>query len=55
MYVCFLKDGKAVNEFVGLKSCSNAKAPGITEAGNSSMTDVCQNWKEKAVALSSDN
>ena len=28
-YVRFLKDGEAVNAFVGFKSCSNAKAPGI--------------------------
>lgn len=40
MYVHFLKDEEAVNAFVGLKSCSNAKAPGITEAVNSAMTDV---------------
>ena len=30
--VRFLKDGEAVNAFVGLTSCSDAKAPGITEA-----------------------
>lgn len=54
VYVCFLKDGGVVNTFVGLKSCSDAKAPGITEAVNSAMTDVCENWKEKAVALGSD-
>ena len=40
MYVHFLKDEEAVNAFVGLKSCSNAKAPGITDAVNSAMTDV---------------
>lgn len=40
MYVHFLKDEEAVNAFVGLKSCSNTKAPGITEAVNSAMTDV---------------
>ena len=54
VYVCFSKDGGVVNTFVGLKSCSDAKAPGITEAVNSAMTDVCENWKEKAVALGSD-
>ena len=54
VYVCFLKDGGAVNTFIGLKSCSDAKALGITEAVNSAMTDVCENWKEKAVALGSD-
>ena len=32
VYVRFLKDGEAVNAFVGLTSCSDAKAPGITEA-----------------------
>lgn len=54
VYVRFLKDGEAVNAFVGLKACSNAKAPGITEAVKSAMTDICGNWKEKAVALGSD-
>jgi len=24
VYVCFVKDGEAVNAYVGLKSCSNA-------------------------------
>ena len=54
VYVPFLKDGEAVNAFAGLKSCPNAKATGITEAVNSAMTDICENWKEKAVALGSD-
>ena len=54
MCVHFLKDGQAFNAFVGLKSSSNAKAPHITEAVNSVMTGVCENWKEKAVALGSD-
>lgn len=51
--VCFLKDGEVVNEFAGLKSCSNAKVLGMTEVVNSKTTDVCENWKEKAVALGS--
>lgn len=51
VHVRFLKDGEAASAFLGLKACSNAKAPGITEAVNSAMTDVCENWKEKAVAL----
>ena len=54
VYVRYLKDGEPVNIFVGLKPCPNAKAPGITEAVNSAMTAVCENWKEKAVALGTD-
>ena len=54
VYVCYLKDGEPVNTFVGLRPCPNAKALGITEAVNSSMRDVCDNWKEKAVALGTD-
>ena len=54
VYVCSLKDGEPVNTFVGLKACSNANAQGITEAMNIAMTDVCENWKEKTVALGSD-
>ena len=48
VYVRFLKDGEAVNAFVGLKSCSNAKLPGVTEAVNIAMTDVCQISKQKS-------
>ena len=47
VYVRFLKDGEAVNAFVGLKSCSSAKLPGVTEAANIAMTDVCQILKKK--------
>ncbi|XP_068719463.1 zinc finger protein 862-like [Montipora capricornis] len=54
MYVRYLKDGEPVNTFVGLRPCPNAKAPGITEAVNSAMRDVCDNWKEKAVTLGTD-
>ena len=43
-----------MNTFVGLRPCPNAKAPGITEAVNSAMSDVCHNWKEKVVALGTD-
>lgn len=53
VYVGYLKDGEPVNAFVGLEPCPNAKAPGITEAINSAMTNV-YNWKEKTVALGSD-
>ena len=54
VYVCLLNDGKAVNIFVGPKSCSNAKVSGITEAVKITMSDICQNWKEKAAAQGSD-
>ena len=54
VYVRYLKDGEPVNIFVGLKPCPNAKAPGLTEAVNSAMTAVCENWKEKTVALGTD-
>ena len=54
VYVRYLKDGEPVNAFKGLKPCPNAKAPGIMEAINSAMTNVCKNWKEKTVALGSD-
>ena len=47
-----MKDGELT--FVGLKSCSNTNAPGITDTANSAMTDACKNWKEKAVAPGSD-
>ena len=50
VYARFLKDGEEVNAFVGLKSCSNAKLPGVTKAVNIAMTDVCQIAKKKAVA-----
>ena len=50
----YLKDGEPVNTFVGLRPCPNAKAMGITEAVNSAMSDVCDNWKEKVVALGTD-
>ena len=50
----YLKDGEPVNTFIGLRPCPNAKAPGITEAVNSAMSNVCDNWKEKAVALGTD-
>ena len=40
VYVRYLKDGEPVNTFVGLRPCPNAKAPGITEAFNSAMSDV---------------
>ena len=50
----YLKNGEPANAFVGLEPCPNAKAPGITEAINSAMTNVCKNWKEKTVALGSD-
>ena len=54
VYVRYLKDGEPVNTFVGLRPCLNAKAPGITEAVNSAMSNVCDNWKEKVVALGTD-
>ena len=54
VYVHYLKDGEPVNTFVGLRPCPNAKAPGITEAVNSAMSDVCDTWKEKVVALGTD-
>lgn len=54
VYMGYLKDGEPVNTFVGLRPCPNAKAPGITEAVNSGMSDVCHNWKEKLVALGTD-
>ena len=54
VYVRYLKDGELVNTFVGLRPCPNTKAPGITEAVNSAIRDVCDNWKEKAVALGTD-
>ena len=50
----YLKDGEPVNTFVGLRPCPNAKAPGITEAVNSAMSNVCENGKEKVVALGTD-
>ena len=49
-----LKDGEPVNTFVGLRPCPNVKAPRITKAINSAITDVCHNWKEKVVALGTD-
>ena len=48
VYVRYLKDGEPVNTFVGLRPCQ--KALGITEAVNSTMSDVCHNWKEKVVS-----
>ena len=54
VYVRYLKDGEPVNTFVGLRPCLNAKAPGITEAVNSAMSNVCHNWTEKVVALGTD-
>ena len=54
VYVHYLKDGEPVNTFVGLRPCPNAKAPGITEAVNSAMSDVCDTWKEKVVAIGTD-
>ena len=54
VYVRYLKDGEPVNTFVGLRPCLNAKAPGITEAVNSAMSNVCDNWKEKVVTLGTD-
>ena len=54
VYVRYLKDGEPVNTFVGLRPCPHAKAPGITEAVNSAMSDVCHNWREKVVALGTD-
>ena len=50
----YLKDGEPVNAFVGLRPCPNAKASGITEAVDSAMSNMCDNWKEKAVALGTD-
>ena len=47
VYARFLKDGEAVNAFVGLKSCSNAKLPGVTKAVSIAITDVCQIAKKK--------
>jgi len=52
--VHYLIDGEPVNTFVGLRSCPNAKAPGITEAVSSAISHVCDNWKEKVVALGTD-
>ena len=54
VYVHYLDDGEPVNTFVGLRPWPNAKAPGITEAVNSAISDVCHNWKEKVVALGTD-
>ena len=54
VFVRYLKDGEAVNTFVGLGPCLNAKALGIAEAVNSAMSNVCDKWKEKVVALGTD-
>ena len=54
VYVCHLVEGETVNTFAGLKECVNSKADGIKAAVDSVMEDICDGWKNRAVAMGSD-
>ena len=54
VYVCHLAEGETVNTFAGLKECVNSKADGIKVAVDSVMEDICDGWKNRAVAMGSD-
>ena len=51
VYVCHLVEGETVNTFAELKECVNSKADGIKAAVDSVMEDICDGWKNRAVAI----
>ena len=55
VYVCHLIEGETVNSFAGLKECGNSTADGFKAAVDSVMEDVCDEWKNRAVAMGSDH